>query len=174
MRLDLPVLLSLAVVAATAQTLLPATSWMAIKPPLLTAVAAYYAFSRELPLALTAALWIGALTDVCSGLSFPVTAVWLLILCGVIRSVRRYLSEKAFWRGMALMAVAAPGQAVWYAGVVGVWNWEECLRGLIAAAGVGAGVGWVVFFVCQWLDGLAGNVKGAEPRDRVPWHNANV
>jgi hypothetical protein len=174
MRLDLPVLLSLTVVAATAQTLLPSASWMATKPPLLTAVAAYYALSRELPLALTAALWLGAITDACSSLSFPVTTVWLLMLCGVIRSVRRYLSENAFWRGMALMAVAAPGQAVWYAGVVGGWSWEECLRGLLASAAVGAGVGWAVFCVCQWLDGLAGNVKGAESRDSVPWHNANV
>jgi rod shape-determining protein MreD len=174
MRLDLPVLLALTVVAATVQTLLPSASWMATKPPLLTAVAAYYALSRELPLALTAALWLGALTDVCSGLPFPVTTVWLLILCGVIRSVRRYVSENAFWRGMAILVVAAPGQAIWYAVFVGGIGWEDCLRGLIAAAGIGAGMGWAVFYVCQWLDSLAGNVKGAEPGDGVPWHNSNV
>ncbi len=175
MRLDLPVLVSLTVVAAAVQTALPLTEAMAIKPPLLTAVAAYYALSRELPLALIAALWIGAVTDVCSGLPFPGTAVWLVALCAALRSLRRYVAEGAFWRGLAVLAVAAPLQAVWYSVTVGGvgFGWDGYLRSLAVAAGYGAAAGWAGFKVCGWLDGLAGNVKGAGRGDGVPWHNEN-
>jgi len=75
---------------------------------------------------------------------------------------------------MAIMAVAAPAQTVWYAVAVGGIRGDDCIQGLAPAAAVGAIVGWVVFAVCGWLDGLAGNVKGAEQGDGVPWHNANV
>ncbi len=176
MRLDLPVLLTLTVVAAAVQTSLPPTAWMASKPPVLTAVAVYYALSRELPLALTAALWIGAVTDACSGLPFPVSALWLLALCGGLRYLRRFVAEGAFWRGLVVMAVAAPLQTVWYSlavGNVGL-GWDGYVLGLAGTAGCGALVGLTGFKVCGWLDGLAGNVKGAERSDGVPWHNANV
>lgn len=174
MRLDLPVLLSLTVASATLQTALPAASWLAMKPPLLTAVAAYYALSREVSLAMTAALWIGALTDVCSGFPFPLTTVWLLVLCGMIRYVRRSFSGDTFWRGMAIMAIAAPVQTLWYAVAVGGIRWNDCVQGLAPAAAVGAAAGWAVFAVCGWLDGLAGNVKGTKPDDGASWHTANV
>jgi len=175
-RLDLPVLLTLTVAALTAQTALPAAGWMAVKPPVLTAVAAYYALSRELPLALTAALWIGALTDACSGLPFPVTAVWLVGVCAALRAARRFVAEGATWRGMAALAVVAPAQTVWYAVVVGGagMSGEGYLRGLALDAVGGAVTGWAVFNVCGWLEGLAGNVKGAAGGDGVPWHNADI
>ena len=176
MKLDVPVLLMLSLVAATVQTSVPLSGWMVIKPPLLTAVAAYYATSRTLPLALTAALWTGALTDACSGLAFPVTPVLFMVLCGVLRYLRRYMNATVLWRGAIVVAAAAPIQAAWYCVVVGKSGlaWDDFLRGLMAAVGVGAIVGLVVFQMCGWFDRLAGNVKGAVSGDGIPWHNADI
>jgi len=173
-RLDVPVLLALTVAAAAVQTALPHPQWMVMKPPLLAAVAAYYALSRELPLALTAALWSGAATDVCSGFPFPLTAGFLLVVCVALRSLRRVADDTVWWRGLAVMAVATLLQGVWYGATMGRNGipLDRFIRGLLGAAGVGAVAGWAVFLVCGWLDGLAGNVKGAVPDDGVPWHNA--
>ena len=176
MKLDVPVLLTLSLVAATIQTTVPLSGWMVIKPPLLTAVAAYYATSRTLPLALTAALWTGALTDVCSGLPFPLTTGLFLVLCWILRYLRRYLDDTVFWLGALVVAAAAPVQAVWYGVVVGGSGVAlgGFLRGLVAAVGFGAIVGLVVFQVCGWFDRLAGNVKGAVSGNGIPWHNADI
>lgn len=176
MKLDIPVLLTLSLVAATVQTVVPLSGWMVLKPPLLTAVAAYYATSRTLPLALTAALWTGVLTDACSGLPFPLTPVLFMILCGILRYLRRYMDDAVLWHGAIVVAAAAPIQAAWYGVFMGGSGvaWDGFLRGLTAAVGVGAIVGLVFFQVCGWFDRLAGNVKGAVSADGIPWHNADI
>lgn len=176
MKLSVPVLLTLTLVAAVVQTALPHPQWMVMKPPLLTAVAAYYALSRELPLALTAALWCGAMTDANSGFPFPLTVAFLLVVCLALRSLRSYADDMVYLRGLVVMAVVALLQAAWYGitmGRNGV-SLDLFLRGLLGVAGGGAVVGWLVFWVCGWLDGLAGNVKGAVPEDGATWHNADL
>ncbi|NLL84756.1 MAG: hypothetical protein GX230_11040 [Lentisphaerae bacterium] len=176
MRLDIPVLITLTIAAAALQSVLSLPPWMVIKPPLLTAIAAYYALSRELPLALTAALWCGALADLSGGFPLTVTTPFVLLLSIGLRSLRRYAGVFFYWRGLLVMAFAAVLQAIWYGAAAGLGGMPltAFIRTLTGTAAGGAVVGWIMFFICDRFDRLAGNVKGVEPEDGAAWHITNL
>ena len=97
MKLDLPVMAVALVLAAALQETLPPPpiGSPALKVQLLPAIALYYARRRPWPLALTAALWAGILTDALGGLPPGTTSFALLAFCGgvlLLRDTARELS----------------------------------------------------------------------------------
>lgn len=90
MKLDLPVMVAALVLTAALQETLPPPpiGAPALKVQLLPAIALYYARRRPWPVALTAALWAGILTDALGGLPPGTTSVALLAVCGVVLLLR--------------------------------------------------------------------------------------
>jgi len=169
-------MIALTLLAAAVQTVLPQPHNLFIKPPLLTAVAIYYALSRPLPLALTAAAWCGVLTDLLSGLPIPLTALFLLVVGAGLRSWRRFVADWPFGQALIATAFVAILQMILYAVVLGSPQGFAgrflVLTGGTAAAGAATGV--LIFGVCRWLDSWSGNLKGASTQHGVAWHNANI
>ncbi len=107
MKLDFPVMLATLLVAAAAQTLLPPLHGgaLALKLPLLPAVALYYVLERQWPLGVLASLWAGILTDALGGVPPGTSSFGLLAVALAVFASRKYLPE-AFWLVPALGAAA--------------------------------------------------------------------
>ena len=108
MKLDFPVMLALLLRAAALQTLLPSLHGgeLALKAPLLPAVAVYYVLERPRPLGLFAALWAGILTDALGGVPPGTSSFGLLAAALFVSAVKKFLPE-ASW-----LVPAATGAAV--------------------------------------------------------------
>ncbi len=113
MKLDLPVMLVLLVLAAVAQNLLPGMPGTALKIPFLTGVAVYYAFNRPLVMALVAAIGAGWLTDSGGGLPALCTSTFLSLLVLVLRPLRRSVLEGSLAGVVVAVTVVALLQALW-------------------------------------------------------------
>lgn len=95
MKLDLPVMLAFLLVASALQCILPAFTpgELPLKAQLLPLVVVYYLLEREWPVALTAALWAGILTDAL-GLTTPgISSTAFLFAGAVMLAFRRVLPE---------------------------------------------------------------------------------
>jgi hypothetical protein len=113
MKLDLPVMLVLLVLAAVAQNLLPGMPGSPLKIPFLSGVAVYYALNRPLVMALVAATWAGWLTDCGGGLPALCTITFLCLLALLLRPLRRVLLDGSLAGVVAAVTVVALLQALW-------------------------------------------------------------
>lgn len=107
MKLDFPVMLALLILAAFAQAVIPPFhgGLLALKLPLLPAVALYYILDRQKVMAVFAALWAGIATDAVSGIPAGTSSFGLLFAALVIFGVRRYFPE-ASWILAGLLGAA--------------------------------------------------------------------
>ncbi len=109
MKLDFPVMFALLLVSAAIQTLLPSLHGgeLALKVPLLPAVALYYILERQHPLGLFAALWAGIFTDSLGGVPPGTTSFGLFVVALAIFAIRKYLPEARTFVPAALGAATA-------------------------------------------------------------------
>lgn len=99
MKLDFPVILAFLLLAAAIQCVMPAVTpgELSLKLQLLPAVAVYYMLVREWPVALTAALWAGVLTDAL-GLTTPgLSSFTLFFIALAMLAFRRVLPESVWF-----------------------------------------------------------------------------
>lgn len=167
MKLDLPVMLMLLVTAAALQTLLPPLPLCLLKPPLLPAVALYYALRRQPQRALVAALWAGILADGLGGVPAGTSAFVLLTVALVLLALRQVLPGES-WTTTAL-AGAAVAPLLAGAQALALRRQWECAPGaaallvtLLVLAVAGALLATAVAAAGRRLDLWAGNVKTRE------------
>jgi hypothetical protein len=174
MRLDmnLPSVAVALLAAAVAQELVPALPGVPVKVPFLTAVALYHALTKPVPVALTAIVWAGALTDALGGLPLFCTLSFLLMIYWVARLLQRVFLEATLVQGTLLVACAAVGQALWTRTWVGAGEpliaWRT-LAALAAAAPSGVLAGFVGFAVCGLMDRFSGAVKPVKEGNGILW-----
>jgi rod shape-determining protein MreD len=150
--------------ATVLQAGLPAYAFMGqARPPLLLAVAMYYALSRGPSLALTAALAAGLLQDALSEipLGWSVTAFALVVL--LAGRYGNIITSEHFWPHALLGALAAFAVTVaLYAGLRAVGSvacpWEWALLKSAWTAGCGAVATPLVCAAANRLDAFAGCV----------------
>ncbi len=171
MRLDFPVMLATLLVAAAAQTLLPSFHGgeLALKLPILPAVALYYVLERQWPLGVMAALWAGILTDALGGVPPGTSSFGLLAVALAIFAARKYLPE-TLWIVPALgAAVATLLVLLQYALLRARYGFNApfhlLLRPLAVVAPLSALVTAAVVAAARRIDLMAGNT---EPRKEVP------
>ena len=178
MRLDmnLPVVGIALFAAAVAQDLIPVTPHVPVKLVFLTAAALYYALTKPLPVALTALVWAGGLTDALGGLPLFCTLSFLLACYGVLRVLQRVFLEATLVQGTLLVACAAMAQTVWTRAWAGtgepLFAWQT-LRVLGASAPAGMVAGFLGFAVCGLMDRVSGNVKPVKEGNGLLWAETN-
>ena len=170
MKLDLPVLILLLLLAAALQTLLPPLLLpVPLKIPLLPAVALYYALEREWAVALVAALWAGILTDALGGVPGGTSSIVLfLVACGLLPARKVLPEDSAFPAAAAGAATALVLGLAQYVSLLRRWEtpppFLASLASLAAIALLSAATAIVVAALARRIDLLAGNVK---PRNEV-------
>jgi len=174
MRIDLnlPSLAVTVVTAAAAQGQWPVTDWLPAKIPFLTAVGLYYALTKPWPVAVTALVWAGALTDALGGLPLFCTLSYLLAVYWAVRVMQRVFLDATLSRGMLLVAGAAAGQTLWMRLWAGSYEpllaWQT-LAALGASAQAGLLAGFVVFALCGRMDRLSGMIRPVKENDGILW-----
>lgn len=161
MRLDLPVLLVLLLLAAAAQNILPGVPGATLKIPFLTGLAVFYALKRPLPMALAAAVGAGWLTDSGGGLPPFCTVSFLCLLALALRPLRRFLLDGSFAGVVAAVTAAALLQAVWQlcaARLVVSGGWRTTAD-LVLVVPAGAVAGGVAYGAGLLLNRMAGTEK---------------
>ncbi|MBQ7722253.1 MAG: hypothetical protein IJT64_05050 [Kiritimatiellae bacterium] len=95
MKLDFPVMAAALLLAAALQSLLPPLhgSALALKLPILPAVALYYVLQRQMPLGIFAALWAGILLDATGAVPAGTSSVTLVIVAAAVMSLKQYMPE---------------------------------------------------------------------------------
>ena len=171
MKLDLPVMLLLLLMAAGLQTLSPGLPGTLLKPPLLSSVALYYALHRQPLRALVAAAWAGILLDALGGVPPGTSTVCLLLAAGILLPLRRVLQAESWLTSAVLGAALA-----WLLTVVQVlalrpdWvlrpTWHALLVGWLLRAGAGACCAVGVVALAGKLDQWAGNVQKKKEIER--------
>jgi rod shape-determining protein MreD len=166
-KLDLPVMLMMLVTAAALQTLLPPLPLCLLKPPLLPAVALYYALRRQPQRSLVAALWAGILTDGLGGVPAGTSAFVLLAVALLLLALRQVLPGES-WTTAAL-AGAAVAPLLAGAQALALRRQWECAPGpatllvtLLVLAAAGALLTAAAAAAGRGLDLWAGNVKTRE------------
>lgn len=167
MRLDLPVMLLMLLLAAAVQTLSPILPLGFLKVPFLMGVVIYYALCRPPFHALNAALWAGILTDALGGVPHGTTSFFLLFAALLLLALRRVLPEDSAGTAAFLGGVLAPtlGFAQY---VVLRSQWETrprmgvLMAGLLLLAPAGALAAGLLFHIGRMLDLWSGNVKRKE------------
>ena len=167
MRLDLPVMLMVLALSATAQTLLPGLPGSPLKIPFLAGAAVYYALNRPPVMAWVAAAWAGWLTDGAGGLPSCCTATFLLLLALALRPMRRLLLDGSFVGVMAATTGVALALALWqltWAHLALPANAWRVAGDLLLLLPAGAIAGATAYALGRTLDCFAGNVR---PREEV-------
>lgn len=178
MRLDmhLPVLAVTLFAAALLQDLIPVTPSFPVKLVFLTAVALHAALTKPLPVALTAAVWAGGLTDALGGLPLLCTAGFLLVIYVLVRLMHRVFLEATVFQGMLLVAAAAVFQMVWTRLWVGTgqpfFTWHT-LKLLVYAVPAGMAAGVAGFAICGLTDRVSGIVKPVKEGNGILWAETN-
>ena len=178
MRLDmnLPVVALTLFAAAVAQELIPVTPLVPVKVGFLTAAGLYFALTKPAPVALTALVWAGGLTDALGGLPLFCTLSFLLVAYGAVRLLQRVFLEATLVQGTLLVACAAVAQALWtrvWAGAGEPFFEWRTLTVLGAAVPVGMVAGFVGFAVCGLADRVSGNVKPVKEGNGLLWAETN-
>lgn len=178
MRLDmnLPVVALTLFAAAVVQDLAPVTPWVPVKIGFLTAAGLYYALTKPVPVALTALVWAGGMTDALGGLPLFCTLSFLLVAYAAVRVMQRVFLEATLVQGAGLIACAAVAQTAW----TRLWirtgepffEWRS-LTVLGASALAGLVAGGVCFAVCGLVDRLSGNVKPVKEGNGLLWAETN-
>lgn len=172
MKLDLPVMVAALLLAALLQELIPAIpcGLPSFKLQLLPAVAIYYLYRRQWPVALTAALWAGIATDALGGLPRGTTSLTLLGAGLVIIALRDVQEKRSPWRallpGMAVAAIAGLVQVFAFRGADGVLSRPPFLRAMafiLKTLPLAALAAVAVDAVLSKVELMAGNVEPREP-----------
>ena len=178
MRLDmnLPVLVCALLGAALLQDRIPATPALPSKVVFLTAAALYFALTKPAPVALTALVWAGALTDALGGLPLFCTFGFLLAVYGATRLMQRVFLEATLFQGALLVAGVAALQALWTRAWAGTGmpflSWHT-LTAAAYAVPAGAVAGLVGFAACGLIDRISGNVKPVKEGHGILWAETN-
>lgn len=162
MRLDLPVMCIVLMLAAAAQNLLPGIPDSPLKIPFLSGVVVYYALNRPLVMALVAATWAGWLTDSAGALPSLCTATFLLLLTLALRPMRRLLLDGSFVGVVTAATGVALAQALWqliWAHVALPGSVGRVVGDLVLLLPAGAVAGVTAYGVGHMLDQFAGNIK---------------
>ena len=178
MRLDmnLPVVALALFAAAVAQDQIPVTPLVPVKIGFLTAAGLYFALTKPVPVALTALVWAGGLTDALGGLPLFCTLSFLLVAYGVAHVLQRVFLEATLVQGTLLVACAAVVQTLWtrvWAGAGEPFFEWHTLTVLGAAVPAGMVAGFVGFAVCGLADRVSGNVKPVKESNGLLWAETN-
>ena len=178
MRLDMnfPVVAFTLFAAAVAQDLIPVTAHVPVKVGFLTATGLYFAMTKPMPVALTALVWAGGLTDALGGLPLLCTFSFLVMVYGAVRMLQRVFLEATPMQGALLGACTAVTQVIW----TRMWletgepffSWHT-LMVLGVAAPVGLAAGGICFAVCGLVDRVSGNVKPVKEGNGLLWAETN-
>lgn len=107
MKLDFPVMAASILVAGAVQSLLPPPhgAELALKLPLLPAVALYYIMRRQAPLGIFAALWAGIIIDATGAIPAGTSSVTLAFVAAAVIPLKKYMPEAS------ILASGAAGAA---------------------------------------------------------------
>lgn len=179
MRVDLmggAVIGAILLSAAAMQDLAPVTELLPVKPFFLTAVALYMALTRPAWQALTLILWAGAFTDLLGGTALMCTPLFLLLIYGIIRIMKRVFTEAGILHGILLTAMASALQMVWIALWGGGWVALLTLRTWVLAGcslPMGLFAGLVIFTLCGAIDLRSGIISAMKEGNDILWTKAD-
>jgi len=174
MRLDMnvPVVAAVLFAAAVAQDLIPVTPQVPVKIVFLTAAGLYFAMTKPVPVALTALVWAGGMTDALGGLPLFCTLTFLLLVYGAVRMLQRVFLAPTLGQGTLLLGGVSLLQTLWtrfWTETGGVFFSVDTLRVLGASAWVGLAAGFAGFAVCGLADRISGNVKQTKEGNGILW-----
>jgi rod shape-determining protein MreD len=171
MKLDFPVMAAALLVSAAAQSLMPPLhgAALALKLPILPAVALYYAMRRDNALGLLAALWAGILIDATGAVPAGTSSVTLALIAAAIIPLRQYIPEaSALASGVAGVATVLLLAVVQYCALRVRTPFRAppylLLRPMATLLPLSFVVAPLVAFCLSRIDLVSGNVK---PRKEV-------
>lgn len=171
MKLDFPVMAFSLLLAAALQALLPAPHGgaLALKLPLLPAVALYYVLHRQGVLGLFAAVWAGILLDATGSIPAGTSSMTLLVAAVAVISLKKYIPESSVpIAGLLGMALTFALVIVQYCALMARTPFSAppslLLRPLTALLPLSFLAAPLVIFCLGRIDLAAGNVK---PRKEV-------
>lgn len=174
------VMFILTTVAAALQDGLPPLPWGGMKPPILLAVAVYYAFLRPVPYAVPAVLWCGVLQDGLGGLPTGTSLagmVALLAFCvawGRTQLPETRLTCSLVGAGAAFLLSLAEYASLRSAGVLPSRPWSFIVLRAALCGAFAVPVCAVTAAVAGLLDNLALNTRTENDADGFDWSGRRV